>query len=214
MSWRRASLLAAIGANPSGRRTILPGGHRFPARAGGRLSFPPGRRVRSGHPQILPAKKNCAKFPADSSVKWAPEIEHARITSLFGDRPLFNCPQARYSVDCMRTARLLLLLLLLSITLAAYPRGTGGGRSRTSTSARANKCSGCARSSKGKIARSPRAKRDFQQTHPCPATGATSGGCKGYVGDHVVPLKRGGADSPSNMQWQTKAEAKAKDKVE
>jgi hypothetical protein len=29
-----------------------------------------------------------------------------------------------------------------------------------------------------------------------------------------MPLKRGGADSPSNMQWQTKAEAKAKDKIE
>jgi hypothetical protein len=32
--------------------------------------------------------------------------------------------------------------------------------------------------------------------------------------DHVVPLKRGGADSPGNMQWQTIAAAKAKDKIE
>jgi hypothetical protein len=32
--------------------------------------------------------------------------------------------------------------------------------------------------------------------------------------DHIKPLKRGGADTPSNMQWQTKAEAKAKDKIE
>jgi hypothetical protein len=32
--------------------------------------------------------------------------------------------------------------------------------------------------------------------------------------DHVTPLKRGGADDPSNMQWQTTADAKAKDKVE
>jgi hypothetical protein len=29
-----------------------------------------------------------------------------------------------------------------------------------------------------------------------------------------MPLKRGGADSPSNMQWQTTAAAKAKDKIE
>jgi hypothetical protein len=32
--------------------------------------------------------------------------------------------------------------------------------------------------------------------------------------DHVVPLKRGGSDSPPNMQWQTAADAKAKDRVE
>jgi hypothetical protein len=30
----------------------------------------------------------------------------------------------------------------------------------------------------------------------------------------VQALKHGGADSPSNMQWQTKAAAKAKDRVE
>jgi hypothetical protein len=30
----------------------------------------------------------------------------------------------------------------------------------------------------------------------------------------VIALKRGGADAPSNMQWQTKEAAKAKDKWE
>jgi len=39
-------------------------------------------------------------------------------------------------------------------------------------------------------------------------------GRKSYVVDHVQPLARGGADSPSNMQWQTRADAKAKDKWE
>ena len=39
-------------------------------------------------------------------------------------------------------------------------------------------------------------------------------GWPGHVVDHVVPLACGGADTPSNMQWQTTEEAKAKDKVE
>jgi hypothetical protein len=39
-------------------------------------------------------------------------------------------------------------------------------------------------------------------------------GRPGYVVDHTTPLKRGGSDTPTNMQWQTKEAAKAKDKVE
>ncbi|HEU4630235.1 MAG TPA: HNH endonuclease signature motif containing protein [Gemmatimonadaceae bacterium] len=56
--------------------------------------------------------------------------------------------------------------------------------------------------------RSQAAKREFmrQTGHPH--------GWPGHVVDHIVPLACGGADSPSNMQWQTTAEAKAKDRVE
>ncbi|HTP25574.1 MAG TPA: HNH endonuclease signature motif containing protein [Anaeromyxobacteraceae bacterium] len=32
--------------------------------------------------------------------------------------------------------------------------------------------------------------------------------------DHVQALKRGGAYAPSNMQWQTVQDAKAKDRME
>jgi hypothetical protein len=39
-------------------------------------------------------------------------------------------------------------------------------------------------------------------------------GRPGYVIDHIQALKHGGADKPSNMQWQTKEEAKAKDRWE
>jgi hypothetical protein len=85
---------------------------------------------------------------------------------------------------------------------------TGGFGSESRRSATA------LRDSHGKIERSKKAKDDFERTHPCPSTGKTSGACPGYVIDHVVALKRGGADDPSNMQWQTVADAKAKDKWE
>jgi hypothetical protein len=62
--------------------------------------------------------------------------------------------------------------------------------------------------------RSQSAKVEFKREHPCPATGATKGACRGYVIDHVHPLACGGPDRPENMQWQTVAEGKAKDKWE
>src|SRR5208283_3842407 len=70
------------------------------------------------------------------------------------------------------------------------------------------------RDSHGRIRRSTAAKHAFERQHPCPSTGRTSGRCPGYVVDHVRPLECGGADAPSNMQWQTLAEGKAKDKTE
>ena len=66
----------------------------------------------------------------------------------------------------------------------------------------------------GKIKRSTSAKNAFKHEHPCPATGKNSGSCPGYVIDHVNPLECGGADAPTNMQWQTVADGKAKDKSE
>jgi len=67
---------------------------------------------------------------------------------------------------------------------------------------------------KSRIKHNPASRRAFQRTNPRPATGRTSGACPGYVVDHIVPLKRGGADEPGNMQWQTVADAKAKDRTE
>ena len=65
-----------------------------------------------------------------------------------------------------------------------------------------------------KTIRSPSARAEFQRQQPCPENGATKGTCPGYVVDHVIPLCAGGTDAPSNMQWQTVQDAKAKDKLE
>jgi hypothetical protein len=62
--------------------------------------------------------------------------------------------------------------------------------------------------------RNSAARRSFRASHPCPATGRTTGACPGDVVDHVQPLYKGGADAPANMQWQSRADAKAKDRTE
>lgn len=83
--------------------------------------------------------------------------------------------------------RILILLLLVSYTSMAYAQQ-----------------------------RSYREKAEFMRHHPCPATGKVKlhYGCTGYVIDHIDPLACGGEDKAYNMQWQTKEEAKEKDKWE
>jgi len=68
--------------------------------------------------------------------------------------------------------------------------------------------SGIARDSRGRIKRSSSEKHSFMKSSGYPH------GRPGYVVDHIVPLKKGGCDCPSNMQWQTISDAKAKDKWE
>ena len=64
------------------------------------------------------------------------------------------------------------------------------------------------RDARGRLRRSESAKEAFER-----ATGHPHG-WPGHVVDQIVPLACGGADDPFNMQWQTTAAGKAKDKVE
>ena len=97
---------------------------------------------------------------------------------------------------------------------AHHPR-TGQSPSYSSSGHhRSGYAAGAHRDRHGRVMRSSAAKHQFEKSYPCPSTGRTSGSCPGYVIDHVTPLQRGGTDAQSNMQWQTKDAAKAKDKWE
>ncbi len=110
-------------------------------------------------------------------------------------------------------------LIIAALAVASAPveglaRGYGSHHRAGSYAVYSATSATVARDSHGRIKRS-RAERDaFERANPCPATGRSYGARPGYVVDHVIALKRGGPDTPSNMQWQTREAAKAKDKVE
>ena len=74
--------------------------------------------------------------------------------------------------------------------------------------ARASTPATIARDERGRIQRSAAARHAFARSTGFPS------GRPGWIIDHIVPLACGGADAPTNMQWQTVAEAKAKDRME
>ncbi len=128
---------------------------------------------------------------------------------------------SRIRSKLLTTFVLLVALFGLSFSGAAFARGghrsghhSSGYHSTRSHHGGRKKAVGVPRDSHGRIKRSTRAKDAFRHSHPCPSTGKTTGACPGYVIDHIRPLKEGGVDDPSNMQWQTKAAAKEKDKWE
>jgi hypothetical protein len=119
--------------------------------------------------------------------------------------------------------RLLTALLLTALFVADLPaqkasRTTSSRSSSRSTSTpskakskkstTSGKSTVAARDSHGGIKRSAAARNDFMKQTGYPK------GRKGYVVDHIVPLECGGADAPSNMQWQAVQEAKIKDRTE
>jgi hypothetical protein len=50
-------------------------------------------------------------------------------------------------------------------------------------------------------------RESYQRTHPCPATGRTTGNCPGYVVGYILLPKFGGTYQQSNMRWMTEEEA-------
>jgi len=94
----------------------------------------------------------------------------------------------------MRTS----LGLVLVALLAASPLAASQRPHRTSTST-------AIRDTRGRMARNAAARHAFARQTGYPH------GRPGYVIDHIIPLACGGLDAPSNMQWQTIAEGKAKD---
>jgi len=118
----------------------------------------------------------------------------------------------------LATAVLCAILMIAALHGPAFAHRSGCHRAHTCPSDRGTygTVAGGSRSTaqRGRLARSTAARGAFQRAHPCPATGRQAGACPGYVVDHVVPLKRGGPDRPSNMQWQTVEDAKAKDRIE
>ena len=117
-----------------------------------------------------------------------------------------------------------LLLAFSSASLCA--KGSGHGSSHGSKSSSAKR-SGSAKhkSTKPRETTSSSAaaaphdshghiKRSEAATHAFEVQTGYPHGRPGYVIDHLRPLACGGTDAPSNMQWQTIAEAKAKDRTE
>jgi hypothetical protein len=88
------------------------------------------------------------------------------------------------------------------------------GPARTWKNGSSSRCDPALPDARGRIERSPAARRAFRRASPCPSTGLTTGSCPGYVVDHIKALKHGGLDELGNMQWQTIEEARAKDRIE
>jgi hypothetical protein len=91
----------------------------------------------------------------------------------------------------VKRAALVMLALLVAAPASANPR-----------------CSACPRDHHRRIVRSASVRREFERETGHPH------GWPGHVIDHVIPRACGGPDAVGNLQWQTRADAAAKDRWE
>ena len=103
--------------------------------------------------------------------------------------------------EAMRTA----LLIVAALLAAALPMRMSEAASRVE---------GVPRSADGRIQRSSSVRYQFRKANPCPSEARLRTPCPGYAIDHVAPLKRGGPDTVTNLQWLTTAAWKEKTKWE
>lgn len=95
-------------------------------------------------------------------------------------------------------------ILFAGLFLLATGIATGGNQSAWSKGKPQNiVCPSCPRDKNGLVRRGE-PKRQFMKRTGYPK------GRKSYVIDYIIPLEKGGMNDPANMQWLTKAEAKAK----
>ena len=151
------------------------------------------RRSRSGRSSY---SRSYSPRSSRSSGYHAPRVRSYRA-------PAYRAPRARaYRAPAYRAPRV--RTYQPRVSRARTPRAYTPRASR----APSYSAGGAARDSRGRIRRSAEARREFMR-----ATGYPRGR-PGYIIDHIKPLACGGEDAPSNMQWQTRAAAKAKDRTE
>jgi hypothetical protein len=147
--------------------------------------------------QRLAAAVLAALLPTSAATSqaaaWRCELDGAVV---YTDRP---CPAG---VDSGRKVDAV-INVVPAVDTSAGPRGVKSNGTAKRNSAKPTK-----------LRRDPQVVAAFRKLKPCPATGKHKGACPGYEIDHIVPLAAGGADAPSNMQWLTRQQHRAKTRRE
>jgi hypothetical protein len=117
-------------------------------------------------------------------------------------------------VNGRMTMKKALVLATMILATAFVAGANGGGHGRASSRTRSYTSRSYTPRSKTRASTTHSEKRSEAEKDAFLRETGFPHGRPGYVVDHRVPLACGGADAPSNMQWQTVEAAKIKDKTE